>query len=104
MVYLWRAVDAECEVLDVLVQSKRNKYAALQLMRRLWKKYGLVATTAPTTALARWAMSIPTSIRMVPCSTPVAATRLTKAAQYAGQGRRPAGGSHERLPLRPPIK
>ena len=24
MVYLWRAVDAEGEVLDVLVQSKRN--------------------------------------------------------------------------------
>jgi hypothetical protein len=29
MVYLWRAVDAEGEVLDVLLQSKRNKYAAL---------------------------------------------------------------------------
>src|ERR1700674_4864357 len=29
MVYLWRAVDAEGEVLDVLVQSKRNKPAAL---------------------------------------------------------------------------
>ena len=28
MVYLWRAVDAEGEVLDVLVQSKRNKHAA----------------------------------------------------------------------------
>ena len=34
MVYLWRAVDAEGEVLDVLVQSKRNKHAALKLMRR----------------------------------------------------------------------
>jgi putative transposase len=30
MVYLWRAVDAEGEVLDVLVQSKRNKHAALK--------------------------------------------------------------------------
>jgi putative transposase len=39
MVYLWRAVDAEGEVLDVLVQSKRNKYAALKLMRRLLKKH-----------------------------------------------------------------
>ena len=29
MVYLWRAVDAEGEVLDALVQSKRNKLAAL---------------------------------------------------------------------------
>ena len=30
MVYLWRAVDAEGEVLGVLVQSKRNKHAALR--------------------------------------------------------------------------
>ena len=38
MVYLWRAVDAEGEVLDVLVQSKRNKHAALKLMRKLQRK------------------------------------------------------------------
>jgi len=42
MVYLWRAVDAEGEVLDVLVQSKRNKRAALKLMRKLLKKYAFV--------------------------------------------------------------
>jgi putative transposase len=40
--YLWRAVDAEGEVLDVLVQSKRNKHAALKLMRKLLKKYAFV--------------------------------------------------------------
>jgi putative transposase len=39
MVYLWRAVDAEGEVLDVLVQSKRNRHAALKLMRKLLKKF-----------------------------------------------------------------
>jgi putative transposase len=39
---LWRAVDAEGEILDVLVQSKRNKNAALKLMRKLLKKYGFV--------------------------------------------------------------
>src|SRR5277367_6448078 len=42
MVYLWRAVEAEGEVLDLLVQSKRNKHAALKLMRKLLKKYGFV--------------------------------------------------------------
>ena len=42
MVYLWRAVDAEGEVLDVLVQSKRNKHAALKLMRKLLRKYTFV--------------------------------------------------------------
>jgi putative transposase len=38
MVYLWRAVDAEGEVLDVLVQSRRNKRVrarAPPLRRRL---------------------------------------------------------------------
>ena len=42
MVYLWRAVDAEGEVLDVLVQSKRNKHAALKLMRKLLSNYAVV--------------------------------------------------------------
>jgi transposase-like protein len=41
MVYLWRAVDAEGEVLDVLVQSRRDKHAALKL-RKLLKKYSFV--------------------------------------------------------------
>ncbi len=40
MAYLWRAVDAEGEVLDVLVQAKRDKHAALKLMRKLLKKHG----------------------------------------------------------------
>src|SRR5918912_2438751 len=39
--YLWRAVDAEGEVLDVLVQAKRDKHAACKLMRKLLKKQGI---------------------------------------------------------------
>src|SRR5271163_2094142 len=42
IVYLWRAVDAEGEVLDVLVQSKRKKHAALKLMRKLLRKYAVI--------------------------------------------------------------
>ena len=42
MAYLWRAVDAEGEVLDVLVQAKRDKQGALKLMRKLLRKYGFV--------------------------------------------------------------
>jgi len=38
--YLWRAVDAEGVVLDVLVQSRLNKMAALKLMRKLLKRQG----------------------------------------------------------------
>ncbi len=40
--YLWRAVDSEGEVLDILVQSRRNKKAALKLMRKLLKRQGFV--------------------------------------------------------------
>ena len=32
--YLWRAVDSEGEALDFLIQPKRDKKAALKLMRR----------------------------------------------------------------------
>jgi transposase-like protein len=42
--YLWRAVDAEGEILEVLVQAKRDKRAALKLIRKLLKKHA----TAPT--------------------------------------------------------
>ncbi len=42
IVYLWRAVDAEGEVLDVLVRPRRNKHAALKLMRKLLKKYNFI--------------------------------------------------------------
>jgi len=38
--YLWRAVDREGEVLDLLVQSKRDTKAAFRLMRKLLKKQG----------------------------------------------------------------
>ena len=36
--YLWRAVDDEGEVLDVLVQRRRDQAAAGRLMRKLLRK------------------------------------------------------------------
>ena len=39
--YLWRAVDDEGEVLDVLVQKRRNKHAALKLLKRLLRNTGI---------------------------------------------------------------
>jgi transposase-like protein len=38
--YLWRAVDHVGEVLDMLVQRRRDSRAALRLMRKLLKKQG----------------------------------------------------------------
>ena len=40
--YLWRAVDHEGEVLDMLVQSRRDSRAAMRLMRKLLRKQGFV--------------------------------------------------------------
>src|SRR5205823_737738 len=53
--YLWRAVDAEGEVLDCLVQSRRNKRAALRLMRKLIRKYRMVPATFVTDRLPSYA-------------------------------------------------
>ncbi len=38
--YLWRAVDHEGEVLEAVVTTKRDKLAALKLLKRIMKKYG----------------------------------------------------------------
>ena len=39
--YSWRAVDSEGEVLDLLVQRRRDTAAAVKLLRNLMKKQGL---------------------------------------------------------------
>jgi putative transposase len=41
--YLWRAVDHEGEILEVLVQRRRDRRAAIKLMRKLLRKQGLRA-------------------------------------------------------------
>jgi putative transposase len=49
--YLWRAVDDEGEVLDVLVQRRRDQAAAGKLMRKLLEKQGIAPTTITTDRL-----------------------------------------------------
>jgi putative transposase len=39
--YLWRAGDDDDEVLDMLLQKRRNKRAGLRLMRKLLKNIGI---------------------------------------------------------------
>ena len=50
----WRAVDDEGEVLDMLVQKRRNKAAALELLRKLLKNLGLHPETIVTDKLASY--------------------------------------------------
>src|ERR1700720_436183 len=52
--YLWRAVDHEGEVLDMLVQHRRDKRAALRLMRKLLKKQGFTPKLLTTDKLGSY--------------------------------------------------
>jgi len=56
--YLWRAVDSEGEVLDILVQSRRNKKAALKLIRKLLKKQGFVPDAFVTDKLPSYGAAL----------------------------------------------
>lgn len=58
--WLWRAVDNEGEVLDFLVQSRRNATAALRLMRKLLKKHGWAPTRITTDKLRSYHVAIRT--------------------------------------------
>jgi transposase-like protein len=49
--WLWRAVDNEGEVLDFLVQPKRDTKAAKKLMKKLLKKHGFAPTRIVTDKL-----------------------------------------------------
>ncbi len=53
--YLWRAIDQNGEILDLLVQAKRDKRAALKLMRKLMKKSGFAPRTIVTDKLRSYA-------------------------------------------------
>jgi len=84
-VYLWRAVDSEGEVLDILVQSRRNKKAALKLMRKLLKKKGFVPDVIVTDKLPSYGAAL-------------RELRFSKHHDYGGRKNNRAENSH--LPVR----
>ena len=53
--WLWRAVDDEGEVLDLLVQRRRDKPAAVKLLRKLLKKQGFAPELLVTDRLRSYA-------------------------------------------------
>ncbi len=55
--YLWRAVDQEGTVLDVVVQSRRNAAAAKRLMRKLMKKLQCVPRVLITDQLPSYGVA-----------------------------------------------
>ena len=59
--WLWRAVDNEGEILDFLVQSRRNARAARKLMKKLLKKQGF----APSRIVTDKLRSYPSAFRAI---------------------------------------
>ena len=58
MVYLWRAVDDEGTVLDIVVQRRRNTKAATRLLRKLLKNQGLKPTRIVTDKLGSYGAAL----------------------------------------------
>ena len=56
--YVWRAVDGEGEVLDILVQPRRDHNAALKLMRKLLKKQGITPAAIVTDRLGSYGSAL----------------------------------------------
>jgi len=61
--FMWRAVDREGEALDILVQKRRNKAAALKLLRKLLKNQGFVPEAIVTDGLR----SYPAAMKVLGC-------------------------------------
>jgi transposase-like protein len=62
--YLWRAVDQDGEVLDILVQSRRHKQAAKKFFRKLLKVFSTFhGPSSPTnSAVTRQRSRLPSNI------------------------------------------
>ena len=56
--YMWRAVDAEGEVLEILVQPRRDKAAAIRLLRKLLRRQGFVPTIIVTDKLRSYSAAL----------------------------------------------
>jgi transposase-like protein len=52
--FLWRAVDSEGEVLDMLVQKRRDRTAALRLLRKLLRGEGIRPDAIVTDGLSSY--------------------------------------------------
>jgi transposase-like protein len=83
--WLWRAVDGEGEVLDLLVQWRRDARAAAKLMRRLLKKQGFAPDVLVTDKLRSYG---------------AAKTRLSLSARHEQGLRKNNRAENSHLPVR----
>jgi transposase-like protein len=56
--YMWRAVDSEGEVLEILVRPQRDKVAAARLLRKLLRRQGFVPAVIITDKLRSYGAAL----------------------------------------------
>ena len=67
--YLWRAVDQDGDLLDILVQSRRNRRAAIRFFRKVLKGRGRLPNRVITDRLRSYAAAHRIVMPSVPHST-----------------------------------
>ncbi|CAM5268582.1 hypothetical protein SHIRM173S_07636 [Streptomyces hirsutus] len=95
--YLWRAVDQDGTVLDILVQSRRDKAAARRFFRRLLKKTRAVSRVIVTDKLRSYGAA---HREVMPSVEHRSHQGLNNRAENSRQPTRQRERGHERLPLR----
>jgi putative transposase len=98
--YLWRAVDHEGEVLDMLVQRRRDTRAALRLMRKLLKKQGFPPKLLVTDKLRSYASGVPAIRAELPSRTGDQAQQSSRELSSAGATARAQGAAIQVTSLR----
>ena len=87
--YLWRAVDEDGDVLDILVQSRRNRRAAVRFFRKLLKSQGCVPRRLITDKLGSYAAACRTVMpSVVRCTDRYANNRVEVSHQPTRQRER----------------
>ena len=101
--YLWRAVDDEGEVLDIIMQPRGDRKAALKLMRRLLKWQGYLPDAIVTDRLRSYGGALrdhpdaTSAARQGPMrATPRPPTRTRGSAARVRRIRKRSGGSFPR--------
>ena len=75
--YLWRAVDEDGDVIDILVQPRRNRRAAIRFFRKLLKTQGAIPRCLITDKLPSYQAACRTLIPSVlHCTAPYANNRV----------------------------
>ena len=80
--YLWRAVDDEGEVLDILLQWRRNKVATVKFLRRIIKRH---QATPDVVVTDKWRATMAAVKDIMPSKCHLVGKRLNNRAENSHQ-------------------